>query len=285
MRTKVYLMIAAFAVFVFTSCTKHSSIDQSGLNLADDDAVTDAVFEDVFNTVDNADIILDGYQKSGDSKSIAISDSCPMVTIDHPTDAIWPKTITIDFGSGCTGLYDNSRSGKIVIVVTGPRLEAGSKKIVTFDNYYFNGIKVEGTKEVENLGYNDNQHLLISVKLTDGKLTLPDGKVIERSFEHQREWIAGLLTRNIWDDECLVTGTATGVNINGVAYTNTITTALHWTRACRFIVSGVVNIEREGLDPVEINYGTGACDAVATVTVGGESKEIILKFRHRLMHN
>jgi hypothetical protein len=285
MRTKVYLMIAAFAVFVFTSCTKQSSIDQSGLNLADDDAVTDAVFEDVFNTADNADIILDGYQKSGDSKSIAISDSCPLVTIDHPTDAIWPKTITIDFGSGCTGLYDNSRSGKIVIVVTGPRLEAGSKKIVTFENYYFNGIKVEGTKEVENLGYNDNQHLLISVKLTDGKLTLPDGKVIERSFEHQREWIAGLLTRNIWDDECLVTGTATGVNINGVAYSNTITTALHWTRACRFIVSGIVNIEREGLDPVEINYGTGACDAVATVTVGGESKEIILKFRHRLMHN
>jgi hypothetical protein len=284
MKTKGLFMIAAFAVFLFTSCTKQTAIDQAGLNLADDDAVSDAVFEDVFNTVDNADIILDGFQKSGDLKSVAISDSCPLVTIDRPTDAIWPKTITIDYGSGCMGLYDNSRSGKIVIVVTGPRLETGSKKTVTFLDYYFNGIKVEGTKEVENLGYNNDQHLLISVKLTGGKLILPDGKVIERSFEHQREWIAGLLTRNIWDDECLVTGTATGVNINGVTYNNTIITALHWKRVCRFIVSGVVKIEREGLEPVEINYGTGECDAFATVTLGGESKEITLKFRHRLMH-
>jgi hypothetical protein len=60
-------------------------------------------------------------------------------------------------------------------------------------------------------------------------------------------------------------------------------TALHWTRSCRFIVSGVVKIEREGAEPVEINYGTGDCDAKATVTRGGESKEILLKNRHRLM--
>ena len=96
------------------------------------------------------------------------------------------------------------------------------------------------------MGYNNNQNLVISVKLTGGKLTLPDGKTIERSFEHQREWTAGLLTRNIWDDECLITGTATGKNIKGIAYTNTIITALHWKRACSFIVSGVVKIEREG---------------------------------------
>ena len=82
------------------------------------------------------------------------------------------------------------------------------------------------------MGYNSNQNPVFSVKLTGGKLTLPDGKTIERSFEHQREWIAGLLTRNIWDDECLITGTANGKNINGVAYTNTIMTALHWKRAC-----------------------------------------------------
>ena len=42
------------------------------------------------------------------------------------------------------------------------------------------------------MGYNNNQNLVFSVKLMNGKLTLPDGKTIERSFEHQREWIAGL---------------------------------------------------------------------------------------------
>lgn len=287
MKTKFFFMIAALIMLTLFSCTKKSGlIDQASIDLADDDAVSDVVFEDVFNSVDNADIILGAMLKGDGTKSgVAISDTCPVITVTHPSDEVWPKIITLDFGAGCNGLYDNSRSGKIVISVSGPRINAGSKKVVTFENYFFNGIKVEGTKEFENLGPNANQNLVFSIKLTAGKLTLPNGKIIERSFEHKREWIAGFQTRNIWDDECLITGSARGININGVAYTNTIMTALHWTRACRFLVSGIVKIERTGVEPVEINYGTGECDAKATVTRGTESKEILLRNKHRLMGN
>jgi len=286
MKTKIFLMIAAIAIFSF-SCTKSGTLDQTSVDMADDDAVSDAVFEDIFNSVDNADIILSGYQKGDDMKSdmVVLSDSCPSITITHLSDGIWPKTISIDFGSGCSGLFDNTRSGKILISVSGPRMTKGSTKSVTFDNYTVNGIKVEGTKVIENMGYNNSQQMVFAVTLTNGKLTLPDGKTIKRSFQHQREWTAGLLTRSIWDDECLITGTATGVNINGVAYTNTITTALHWERVCRFVVSGVVRIERTGADAVEINYGTGECDAKATVTRGDETKEFMLRYKHRLMGN
>jgi hypothetical protein len=168
--------------------------------------VSSAIFDDIFNTIDYADIILSGIQKGEVSKSeydIMLSDSCPLVTITHPEDNIWPKTITIDYGEDCTGFYE--------------------------------------------------------------------------------KWIAGLNTINIWDDECLVTGTAEGVNINGISYTRTITTALHWKRVCRFLVSGIVKIERTGMEPFELDFGTGECDAVATVTMGDESKEITLRFRHRTM--
>lgn len=286
MKTKIFLMITAMAVLSFFSCNKNSAlIDQASINLADDDAVADAVYEDVFNTADNATIILDQVMfKSGEAKSeTVVTDSCPTITITHPGTAIWPKVVTVDYGTGCTGFNDNTRSGKIIIEVTGPRLTVGSKRTITFVNYFFNNIKVEGTKVMENKGYNGNQNLVISIKLTGGKLTLPDGKTIERTFDHQREWTAGLLTKNIWDDECLITGAATGKNINGVAYTNTIISALQWKRACRFLVAGVVKIEREGAQPVELNYGTGECDAKAVVTRGGESKEILLKYRHRNM--
>ncbi len=280
-------MIAAIAILTIQSCTKNAALDQTSIDLADDDAVSEAVFDDIFNSVDNADIILNSFLKGDAAKSelVVMADSCPSITITHPSDGIWPKTITINFGTGCSGLYDNTRSGKIIITVSGPRMTEGSTKSVTFENYFFNGIKVEGTKVIENMGYNNNQNLVFSASLTNGKLTLPDGKTVQRSFNHEREWIAGLQTRNIWDDECMVTGTATGVNINGVAYTNTITSALHWKRVCRFVVSGVVRIERAGLDPIELNYGTGDCDALATVTRGDESKEITLRHRHRLMGN
>jgi hypothetical protein len=285
MKTRFYMMMVTLVILSFISCQKDSSAtDQASINIADDNAVSDAVFEDVFSTADNASIIIDQFGKGSDSKlMLVLADSCPLVTITNSEAGIWPKIVTVDFGNGCTGLYENSRSGKIIIEVTGPRLEAGAKKTVTFENYYFNGIKVEGTKVVENTGYNENQNLVCSVRLTGGKLTLPDGKFIERSTDHQREWIAGLLTKNIWDDECLITGTATGTTLEGVTYTNTITTALLWKRSCFFLVSGVVKIVREGKPDVEINYGMGECDASAVITKGGESKEILLRHKIRTM--
>jgi hypothetical protein len=290
MKTNVLIMITAIAVVSFSSCKKDSGttgvIDQASVYLADDDAVTDVVFEDVFNTTDNATIILDQMDKSLDTNSeTVLSDSCPTITVMRPTADLWPKIVTVDYGTSCIGINNNIRSGKIIIEITGPRLETGSKRTVTFDDYYFNSIRVEGTKVLENMGYNSNQNLVISVKLTGGKLTLPDGTTIERTMDHQREWIAGLLTRSIWDDECLITGSAVGKDIEGIGYTNTITTALHWTRACRFIVSGIVNIEREGMLPVQLDYGTGGCDAKAVVTRGDVSKEILLKNKHRNFWN
>jgi hypothetical protein len=286
MKTKLFLMISAIFVLSLSSCKKDSTmIDQTSVDLADDDAVSDAIFEDIFNTVENASIIGESFKGDISKSETVVSDSCPTVKVTHPSGGLWPKVITVDYGAGCLGLYENTRSGKIVIVVTGPRLETGSKRTVTFENYLFNGIKIEGTKVFESMGKNANQNFVFSINLTGGKLTLPNGKTIVRAFEHKREWIAGILTKNVFDDECLITGSASGVNINGVAYKNTILTALRWTRACRFIVSGVVKIEREGAEPIEINYGTGDCDAKATVTRGGESKEILLKYKHRIMGN
>ena len=285
MKTKFYILIMALAAFSLFSCQKDSSqVEQAGINAAEDDITSDAVYDDVYNTADNATIILDALAKGGEAKGVVVvSDSCPTVTISTIEPGVWPKTVTIDFGEGCTGLWDNTRAGKIIIEVTAPRLEEGSKRTVTFEDYYFNGIRVEGTKVVENMGYNDNQNMVFSVTLTGGKLTLPNGKTVERSYVHQREWIAGLLTPNIWDDECLVTGTASGVTIEGVAYNNTITTALDWKRVCNFIVSGVVKIERVDKPAIEVSYGEGECDNKAVVTVNGESKEIRLRHRLRTM--
>ncbi|NMC40075.1 MAG: hypothetical protein GYA43_02705 [Bacteroidales bacterium] len=286
MKTKLFTLLIASAFISFTACQKDSApIDQDSVNLADDDAVTNVVFDDIFSTVDNASQMMEDVLGKGDAKGgeYVMTDSCPTVTVSSTSPDVWPKTITIDYGTGCTGFNGSTRAGKIIITVSARRNVLNATRTVTFDNYYFNGIKVEGTKEVKNLGPNDAQHVVFSVKVTDGKLTLPDGKTIERNVNHQREWIAGWFTRNIWDDECLITGTATGKTINGVAYTNTILTALHWKRVCEFFVSGVIKFEREGAEPVELDYGTGECDAVATLRRGDATKEITLRHRHRLM--
>ena len=280
-------MITSLVILTLISCRKSSSdLDQTSINLADDDAVSEAVFEDVFSTIDDATILLDDAIKAGGTKSVVLSEGiCPEITVTHPADGIWPKVVTIDYGTGCTGFNDNTRSGKIIIEVTGPRREAGSKRTVTFDDYYFNGIKVEGTKEFENLGLNASNNFVLSISLIEGRLILPDGKSIERTTDHQKEWIAGFMTPDRWDDECLITGTASGKNAAGTLYSTSIISPLHWKRVCRFIVSGVTEITREGAEPFLLDYGTGECDNKAVVTRDGESREISLRHRHRLFAN
>lgn len=285
MKTKFFLLAITAAFITFTSCTKDSTpLEQTSIDLVDDNAVTDVAFDDVFSTVDNASLILETALGKGDAKSsMIVSDSCPTVTVDNLSANVWPKVITINYGEGCSGYYGSTRKGKIIITVSGRRNVENSTRVVTFVDYYFNGIKVDGTHEVKNLGLNSDQNAEFSVKLTDGILTLPDGKTIERSFVHNREWVAGYGTRIIWDDECLITGTAAGKNIKGVSYANTITSALHWKRVCEFFVSGVIRFEVDGVEPVELDYGTGECDAVATLKRGDQSKEITLRHRHRLI--
>ena len=75
-------------------------------------AVTDVVYEDVFNTADNATIILDQMGKSIEARSVSVSaDSCPSITITNTTSDAWPKVVTVDYGTSCAGINDNVRSG------------------------------------------------------------------------------------------------------------------------------------------------------------------------------
>lgn len=286
MKTKIFLFILSAAIISLISCTKDSTpIEQTSVDLVDDNAVSDVALDDVFSTADNASLMLENTLGKGELKSgtTVLADSCPLVTVDNLSPNVWPKVITIDYGAGCTGYYGSTRKGKILITVSARRNVVNSTRTVTFNNYYFNGIKVEGTNETKNLGANSNQRIEFSVKLTNGKLILPDGKTIERSFEHKREWVGGFGTKTIWDDECLITGTATGKTIGGVVYTNTIIIPLHWKRVCEFFVSGSIKFERQGVQAVELDYGQGECDAIAVVKRGDQTKQITLSHKHRLI--
>jgi hypothetical protein len=283
MKKQFYLSIAVALALLVSSCQKSGKIAEADLNLAEDDAITETIFDDIFNSVDIASIALESSIKSEFSKGSYLAvDSCPVITVNHPDGTVWPKIITIDYGAGCT-LNEITRKGKIIIEITDRRHVTGSSRTVSFDEYYFNDIKVEGTKTIKNLGPNNNDNIVIAITLAGGKLTLADGKTIEREVDREREWVAGMNTPwFLWDDESLITGTTSGKNANDVSYSTTITTPLHWKRACRFIVAGVVKMEREGKEPVELDFGDGECDAKAMLRRGDEEKEINLRIRHRM---
>jgi len=275
MKTKSLILIMALTGFVMTSCQKTKPLEESSIEAADDAVLSEAVFDDAFATLEIATAIAEDLKKSA-----TVADTCPVVTVTFPGQDLWPRNIVIDYGTECEGRNDIVRSGKIIITLSAPRRQAGSVRTITFDNYYVNGARIEGTKTVKNLGPNNDGNVVFSDVLEGGKITFPDKKTITRDVDREREYIAGYATWTPWDDECLITGVAAGTNLNGKMYTHTVINALDWKAACRFIVSGTIRFDIEGVDPFELDYGDGECDAYATLKRGDDSKEIILTFRH-----
>lgn len=286
MKTKNYLYILSIILvgaILFQSCDKEktSTLTDDEVAMAEDDALAENLFSEIFDIALSAEQLVDGLINNGTLKSVVISDSCPNVTVDHPDSTYWPKIITIDYGDGCTGFYEQTRSGKIIIQVTGRYRVAGTSRTITLENYYINGIHVEGTKTVTNNGENDNGNITYSIELTGGKITTPDSIVITRESVRTREWVEGSDTRNIWDDVYFITGQTTGTNFRGVAYSRTIITPLEWAATCRFIKSGSIDIVVSENDPITLDFGNGECDNEATVSRNGETKTIQLRYRHR----
>ncbi len=286
MKTKNYLYILSIIVagaILFQSCEKEASdLTDDEIAIAEDDALAENLFDDIFDVALAAELLVDGQIYNGTLKSSVVSDSCPNVTVDHPDSTYWPKIITIDYGDGCTGFYEQTRSGKIIIQVTGRYRAEGTSRTITLENYYINGIHIEGTKTVTNDGENENGNICYSVELTGGRITTPDSIVITRESVRTREWVGGSDTWwNIWDDVYFITGQTTGTNFRGVTYSRTIVTPLEWAVTCRFIKSGSIDIVVSENDPITLDFGNGECDNEAIVSRNGETKTILLRYRSR----
>jgi hypothetical protein len=247
-----------------------------------DEELSHAVFENIFSEVEYNIEQLDALNYNpaslkSDSKS-AICD--PFITVDIPNEAErWPKTITIDYGdSECTGPKGHLKKGKIIVVLTGlPRI-SGSQKIVTFEDFYLDGNKVEGEKTITFVEKNDLGFPVINTSITGGKITTPDGLIIERESNRQREWISGFRTPyNRQDNEFLLTGWSSGSNSEGNSFSREIIEPLNVFSGCHWIRSGVVKVVRNGENECMLDYGNGECDNKALLIKDGEEKEIILR--------
>lgn len=280
MKTKslISLMLAIFIISIsFISCEKDPEKSPAILNV-EDDIIAEMVYEDLFAEVDAAMDYMESVLYGGMKKSESVV-TCRTRTVEQPSDTVfWPRTITIDFGDGCTNPNGVIHKGKIITIVSSGKFwMEGHTRTTTLENYYVNGNIIEGTKVVSNEGKNSNGNLVFSETLTGGKVITPEGKEINREFAREREWVAGQNTPRIrLDDEYLVTGVVTGTNRKGLAYTRTINVPLHIKLACRWIVAGTIVSQAEDMPEAILDYGNGECDSKATVTVNGDTKEISL---------
>lgn len=193
----------------------------------------------------------------------------PTITVDSTTN---PRVMTIDFGTGTIGTDGKTRSGKLVVTWTGRYRDIGTVITITPDNFYQENKHIEGTKTIVNNGRNSSGNLTYSITVTNAKVTTSDGKIRTWNATRTREWIDGESTKYIGDDVYLITGGATGVNVNGKNYTSTITNALRFDLSCPYrLTEGRVEITPEGKVTRVVDYGDGTCDATFKVSIGART--------------
>ncbi len=272
------------AAISFQSCKKDKDTPtlDLGTTATQDNGAAENVFADIKRVVEEAADDKGQSAKMGTNNKTGNYSfgNCATVTINPAWgDTSWPKIMEIDFGStNCQGAYGINRRGKLTVTLTDHYRDSGSVLTVQPDNYYVNDVKVEGTKTITNNGYNMNNNLSFTVQVSNGLLTYTDGTTATWQSTRTNEWIAGESTTlfthglaGVCDDVYLITGSASGISRNGHNYSVTITSPLRKEICCRWLVSGQLEVTPANLATRFVDFGSGACDNKATVTINGTS--------------
>ncbi len=269
-------------IFILSSCKKKEAVNYN--LLAEDAAISESVANDVFKVVDNESKNGQFGDSVGKTSFTYLSslDTCAIVTL-NTNGGNFPMDLTIDFGSGCTDLYGTVRKGKIKCVYTGPYTNPGDSVIVTAEDYYVNGFKVEGSHIIVNKGRNSDGNLEFSVDVACA-ITKPDGGLITWNSQRTNEWTEGESTSwvplgwlSVCDDVYEISGEGEGVTSDGHSYRLVITSPVVKRVCCYWVVQGKVSLEVDGSHVAEVDYGNGACDFSATLIYGNNSYVIVIQ--------
>ena len=211
--------------------------------------------------------------------------ACATVTVEDSGDEDgFPKTVTIDYGEGCSGRMGMGRTGTITIVMSDTITNAGAVYTITYNDVTIGNRQIEKSATITNQGMVDENWIITRESLTTTTFER-DGETltIVREFSGQKEWLAGFDTPQMSDDQFLKSGNGTITVNDELKFEKRILdeAPLFIDRACRFPLSGIVEITKDG-ETMTIDYGAGECDNLALVTKGDESEEIELnkgKFR------
>ncbi len=262
---------------IFSSCKKKDKEEKdTDTTAAADQSLASTTVNDMTNISDEAGIN-HSISSFRTEESNAILSSCSTLTFDTLAAA---KTITVNFGTtNCVGNDGRSRRGAIILNFTGRYRDSSTVITVTPQNYFVNDNQVTGSKIITNKGHNAAHHLVYSINATIQIIKANNGGTITWQSTREREWTAGENTYTWSDDMYSITGTASGTTAGGNSFQSVITSPLIRNMAIgcrRNFTAGVLVHTPSGKATRTIDYGNGACDDQATVTINGTVYNVTL---------
>ena len=280
--TKLTFFIAFIIIisaFVFSSCKKKEKEEKD----TDTGAIADQSFAST--TVNDMTSISDEAGKGNSSTTSsfktgeinAVLSSCSIITFDTLAAA---KTITVSFGTtNCLCNDGRNRRGALIISYTGRYKDSLTVISVIPQNYFVNDNQVTGSKTITNKGHNSSHHLVYDINANIQIIKASGAGTISWQSSRQREWVMGENTPTWSDDIYWITGNANGTTSNGNSFTSIITSPLirNMSIGCRrHFTQGKMEHTPSGKATRYLDYGNGACDDLATVTINGYTYTITL---------
>jgi hypothetical protein len=253
-------LVLALSLLVLTSCDKCKEDSTENISSAEDVLRMDMEENDF-----TAEELYVSNPCNLDLSQII--SSCAVITESSTT---FPKTITIDYGTGCVDAKGRTKKGKVFVTLNREIQQTGSIREVTFENFFINDVQISGTRTAENMGLNESDNVVIKVT---GNITAthPD-YTRSRTFERYREWTKGFNTCDTQDDEFLITGSGTLINRFGKEIPHTIVEPIHITPGqCNYPLAGKIDVGNSNRGIV-IDFGNENCDNLAEIKTKRRNK-------------
>ena len=261
--------VIILASFVFFNGCKKDNTDTDTTSTTDN-AICEGEFMRVLPTVNKIAIDEPGIARQTQNGPITFSSGCAVVTV---TGSNWPKTMTIDYGTGCTDPVDGkTRKGKLVCTISNHWDTVGTTVTIVPDTFFVNNIQFFGTVTLTRLASNQFRK-----QVQNGKCMTSNWTIL---WDCDRT-ITFLTNPN--DTAAVpkvsVSGTNSGTDRKGTTFTSTISSSNPIIRdmSCSGITKGTVTLTPAGKAARTIDFGDGSCDNRATVTINGTTFEFTMQ--------
>lgn len=266
----------------FFSCKKDQNQEDNDTSDAADNAFSQQCYNDLGTMADEAlrNGTSNAYKFTNPNSVLSLCATLDLTSgTKVPYSVDGKDTITVNFGTtNCLCNDGRYRRGMVQFTYTGPYRTTGTVITVTPLNYYVNDNSVQGNKTITNLGSGTGYYMRhsIAVNGTIVKSSANGGGTITWTANRTRDWVSGDTTF-MWDDDVYhINGSASGSKVNGISYTSTITSPLvrkfdvNNPTCKKYFVQGTLNHQPDNKPVRTIDFGNGACDNIATITINGQ---------------
>lgn len=189
---------------------------------------------------------------------------CATITVETANDGGFPRTFTVDFGTGCE--YNGiTRSGILVITLSNYFMSPGSHMTIERQNYSMNDWNIAGSVHFVNETTDANMPQWTR-STSNSVFTSPVGlsyTSVGNRTVRQIEGYGNLdLNDNVYE---ISSGTHTVTKNNGSSMTINILSPIIKAMDCEYLSTGIMHVNGELLNG-DIDYGEGECDNKAIYT-------------------